>query len=186
MYRRHDVTGSSPHVRGTADPFLLSVVSRRFIPARAGNSQPLRSPASRLPVHPRTCGEQNAMLFLIPYVNGSSPHVRGTAIVQQQEGPSFRFIPARAGNSFQTYPIKHRRTVHPRTCGEQSFPRGLDDKNYGSSPHVRGTDNALTDIIVISRFIPARAGNSNSLLLLIHSMAVHPRTCGEQSSPPTK
>ena len=107
--------------------------------------------------------------------------MRGTALGKIKRSLENRFIPARAGNSFQTYPIKHRRTVHPRTCGEQSFPRGLDDKNYGSSPHVRGTDNALTDIIVISRFIPARAGNSNSLLLLIHSMAVHPRTCGEQS-----
>ena len=58
------------------------------------------------------------------------------------------------------------------------FSHGLS----GSSPLVRGT--ALADILAggFYRFIPARAGNSHPVIAHPPCRAVHPRSCGEQSS----
>ena len=50
-------------------------------------------------------------------------------------------------------------TVHPRTCGEHLTPRSSVLPARGSSPHVRGTCRSAFQIIPITRFIPARAGN---------------------------
>ncbi len=52
-----------------------------------------------MPVHPRACGEHWPALSLEKQASGSSPRVRGTHIIHQQEIEPPRFIPARAGNT---------------------------------------------------------------------------------------
>ena len=51
--------------------------------------------------------------------SGSSPRVRGTVWVDLAIAADERFIPARAGNSWQAQRNRPRPAVHPRACGEQ-------------------------------------------------------------------
>ena len=52
--------GSSPRMRGTAGERQGGARQRRFIPAHAGNSQPLGARRDQAAVHPRACGEQSS------------------------------------------------------------------------------------------------------------------------------
>ena len=93
------IPGSSPRVRGTVGPWMVPAGHRRFIPARAGNSQPGRARSARISVHPRACGEQVRDVLRDREKDGSSPRVRGTGSTTSSSGGPGRFIPARAGNS---------------------------------------------------------------------------------------
>ena len=53
------------------------------------------------------------------------------------------------------------------------------ETSHGSSPRVRGTSYYRFLVSVISRFIPARAGNIHCPLLVALENTVHPRECGE-------
>ena len=134
------------------------------------------------PVHPRLRGE---LLLCAVYINtflGSSPLTRGT---HESPGPktfSSRFIPAYAGNSFKLPYITITPTVHPRLRGELKQKDLRYQQRYGSSPLTRGTLIVYRRNIMISRFIPAYAGNSfsgNSIFMLV---SVHPRLRGELKS----
>ena len=52
--------GSSPRVRGTLRPWLAKAVSKRFIPACAGNTCSSRAVGPPASVHPRVCGEHSS------------------------------------------------------------------------------------------------------------------------------
>ena len=152
--------GSSPRVRGTGGLGLHNLIYPRFIPACAGNSLGLIWISYCWPVHPRVCGEQKGSAFFLSCSHGSSPRVRGTALLALPWLGIFRFIPACAGN---------RR--HLDLCGLVSG---------GSSPRVRGTGSQQGPRRDPMRFIPACAGNSCAQISLAASHAVHPRVCGEQ------
>ena len=70
--------GSSPLARGTADTIIRAHEAGRFIPAGAGNSQPMLEMQRCLPVHPRWRGEQFNALSHQFVRNGSSTLARGT------------------------------------------------------------------------------------------------------------
>ncbi len=70
-------------------------------------------------------------------------------------------------------------SVHPRACGEHYGAHLLVDRRRGSSPRVRGTHRADAGDVAVSRFIPARAGNTSAKRAAITPSAVHPRACGE-------
>ena len=134
-------------------------------------------------VHPRTCGEYSMTSKLNRSAYGSSPHVRGIHRVQVRTFPNRRFLPARAGNTSGSSPNISEQTVPPRTCGEY-IPIGLVIAGgAGSSPHVRGIHTHRPCNRWRRRFIPARAGNTSILPLPAMVTPVHPRTCGEYSSP---
>ena len=193
--------GSSPRVRGTADPCLPLGRVSRFIPACAGNSA-VASP------HVRTTG-------------GSSPRVRGTASARLSTHLYRRFIPACAGNSERWQRLFSTMAVHPRVCGEQGrwgvwgdasprfipacagnsstsrsetrapavHPRVCGEQlssldrltsHLGSSPRVRGTGIGRACDHFDRRFIPACAGNRHHSDVIEQSEPVHPRVCGEQ------
>jgi len=176
-----NVAGSSPHVRGTALKVDGELGYQRFIPARAGNRGNSAGRSWPVPVHPRTCGEQIRRPVGRYGQGGSSPHVRGTGLHVQGGGVPVRFIPARAGNRDLASAIPTPYPVHPRTCGEQKERPLLFHTRGGSSPHVRGTDRWGMTCAHRTRFIPARAGNSGARYADLGFLAVHPRTCGEQS-----
>ena len=92
-------TGSSPRVRGTQTPSDKGECGWRFIPACAGNSVWGLVGVTRLPVHPRVCGELPPALVPRALAHGSSPRVRGTPCRWLRRGVRWRFIPACAGNS---------------------------------------------------------------------------------------
>ena len=90
--------GSSPHMRGTGEEVTTEIAAIRFIPAHAGNRGGKCGFHFVGPVHPRTCGEQQICDLTILPCPGSSPHMRGTDLVDGNGRELTRFIPAHAGN----------------------------------------------------------------------------------------
>ena len=70
--------GSSPHARGTRMRSKPGRISRRFIPACAGNAMASSSGWEDRAVHPRMRGERRSIQPPPGARNGSSPHARGT------------------------------------------------------------------------------------------------------------
>ena len=111
--------GSSPRVRGTANPGVGARDLHRFIPACAGNGGRSPSPSDGVPVHPRVCGERYAGALVKISEVGSSPRVRGTAADGHRQPRPWRFIPACAGNGRRGSASRPHPAVHPRVCGER-------------------------------------------------------------------
>ena len=90
--------GSSPRVRGTGDRRHREDRRHRFIPACAGNSECRTARMPSPAVHPRVCGEQALIAYVLHRAFGSSPRVRGTGAPIPPPQALARFIPACAGN----------------------------------------------------------------------------------------
>ena len=112
--------GSSPLARGTPPPHVVPEVAERFIPARAGNTSPVRVTLPSLSVHPRSRGEHQMGELGTASANGSSPLARGTPAPHRGCSPVVRFIPARAGNTSGHRAARRPRPVHPRSRGEHT------------------------------------------------------------------
>ena len=135
----------------------------------------------RAPVHPRSRGEHAIHVTFTEMADGSSPLARGTHPAGGGRAARARFIPARAGNTLRGWIERDRSAVHPRSRGEhQDIERGLTD-SFGSSPLARGTPCRPHHRSVRERFIPARAGNTQSIRAGSASRPVHPRSRGEHS-----
>ena len=152
--------GSSPRVRGTPFCRYPVVPSPRFIPARAGNTCRDGMERSLQTVHPRACGEHQIDPTAAAAGAGSSPRVRGTLPLPGHGSDRRRFIPARAGNTPSGVLSSDASTVHPRACGEHRSTPSPASSCAGSSPRVRGTQQAKQYATDAERFIPARAGNT--------------------------
>ena len=172
-------TGSSPLARGTPADTEQARQARRFIPARAGNTQPAATARPHPPVHPRSRGEHTVNLAVPETVSGSSPLARGTP--SNRCGPSdvLRFIPARAGNTRPRPASPAAPPVHPRSRGEHFRRYFRHHPPDGSSPLARGTLHLPVPVAAIQRFIPARAGNTLPRSREARSLPVHPRSRGE-------
>ncbi len=172
--------GSSPRVRGT-DLFTRKPRSEyRFIPAGAGNRAAWLASCKSVAVHPRGCGEQEAVDNAGKAEQGSSPRVRGTGRENPQKARRPRFIPAGAGNRIRQARCSVASAVHPRGCGEQLTLAHGSPIHDGSSPRVRGTANHRRALLPAPRFIPAGAGNRPDSSKIEMPATVHPRGCGEQ------
>ena len=134
--------GSSPRVRGKLVGRAHSVVIRRIIPARAGQTGGGAG------------GNLNARY-------GSSPRVRGKPHAAPGAYGHLRIIPARAGQTSSFSVSSIITSDHPRACGANLFFSPFQRVQYGSSPRVRGKPLGplLTD--KKPRIIPARAGQTS-------------------------
>ena len=215
--QRRRAVGSSPRARGTR-PLALPFDTGGFIPAGAGNTAPRssRTAAERFipagagnaplhwprtaAVHPRGRGEHQAQRRRLPSDGGSSPRARGIRLRWIGRDRLLRFIPAGAGNTFDSILIAPEQAVHPRGRGEYTprrsrsqvagpvHPRGrgeyvLDQpqvsRSTGSSPRARGTLSAAVNWARRERFIPAGAGNTPAVVAQARPRPVHPRGRGE-------
>ena len=70
-----------------------------IIPAGAGKSMLLCDVVTTARDHPRGCGEEPARLDALWLSAGSSPRVRGRAVLRRAGTPCQRIIPAGAGKS---------------------------------------------------------------------------------------
>ena len=174
--------GSSPRVRGTPLPVHRKRLSRRIIPASAGNTRDRNRLRRRISDHPRECGEHSVRLECRSLDPGSSPRVRGTRLSRRSVKDRTRIIPASAGNTARSSSVLNASTDHPRECGEHNF-RIWDDLAFtGSSPRVRGTHEKQDPAQHHRRIIPASAGNTLFLGECRIGIADHPRECGEHIS----
>ena len=177
--RRLHPTGSSPLARGTQRRGARRVRHGRFIPARAGNTNPAVSAAVPAPVHPRSRGEHRRLNAGVPSSIGSSPLARGTPHRHGRRCDGARFIPARAGNTSHRRRARSLDTVHPRSRGEHVATGDTAQAGDGSSPLARGTHRGRRSARPGERFIPARAGNTSTSGRAPPSTTVHPRSRGE-------
>ena len=152
----------------------------RFIPAPAGNGDMCGASTSRMPVHPRACGERAWPTRRSEFVGGSSPRLRGTGGATGLQHVIRRFIPAPAGNGLVgTDELVGHGGSSPRlrgtgfkatleNCGIRFIPAPAGngalatiraEVEDGSSPRLRGTDLVPKLLERVARFIPAPAGN---------------------------
>jgi len=131
-------------------------------------------------VHPRACGERRDIHRRQQRQAGSSPRLRGTPDGQVQGVRARRFIPAPAGNALPKANQMISVSVHPRACGERWVAVIEPDRDYGSSPRLRGTLGEFGDQVRATRFIPAPAGNALLWGSAAGGCSVHPRACGER------
>ena len=176
--------GSSPLARGTRSGAVGRRHRHRFIPARAGNTQRSRRPASTCTVHPRSRGEHTHRYSPVVDLSGSSPLARGTRNAAHRPTPAARFIPARAGNTTVSYRPTGTLPVHPRSRGEHGKCWHADAVEVGSSPLARGTPGRHRRAAAHRRFIPARAGNTCRSARSMPDRPVHPRSRGEHLNRP--
>ena len=134
------IVGSSPRERGTHCAGPNGSREARIIPARAGNTTRSGSSLGTTADHPRASGEHFCLAMPRFSANGSSPRERGTLEQVSQASNGRRIIPARAGNTQDSFFFLCRMSDHPRASGEH---------------HRR--HNAMGSA---KRIIPARAGNT--------------------------
>ena len=131
--------GSSPLARGTSHNRILANLSRRLIPARAGNMPSNRSSWKRLTAHPRSRGEHVHGDLQTTDATGSSPLARGTLTLFSFQALTNRLIPARAGNIVWGESGGCSGSAHPRSRGEHLSWSRYSTAFAGSSPLARGT-----------------------------------------------
>ena len=90
-----------------------------------------------------------------------------------------RIIPAHAGNTNWSKEKGTWGADHPRACGEHMGNTGRPGSGSGSSPRMRGTQEARLNPGSRSRIIPAHAGNTIRRGVVGTGEADHPRACGE-------
>ena len=109
-----------PRLCGERPVNMAALISGlRFIPACAGNAFFMYIKPEGVAVHPRLCGERGDNRIRRAKRDGSSPPVRGTPAIDDDEVVWVRFIPACAGNAMDNDMICARASVHPRLCGER-------------------------------------------------------------------
>mgnify|MGYP007014471797 CR=1 FL=1 len=175
-------TGSSLRVRGKRLDIRRGQFRERIIPARAGQTcRAWIRPWSR-PDHPRACGANEQEWVGAPERCGSSPRVRGKpALVIVMMHPP-RIIPARAGQTSTRGVPSTSTSDHPRACGANGWPRHNIKAQNGSSPRVRGKQHQWPKPCSPLRIIPARAGQTPSVHVVVWAPADHPRACGANDS----
>ena len=136
--------GSSPRMRGTRSGFIRGSVPSGIIPAYAGNTcirqrQPFSSRD-----HPRVCGEHVRRVIRGRRRKGSSPRMRGTQSTSSKSDYCRGIIPAYAGNTQSNTMRGASVWDHPRVCGEHLVTYPLVLVSRGSSPRMRGTQNATS------------------------------------------
>ncbi len=112
-----EVPGLSPRVRGSRGPDCKAEVSRRSIPACAGEPRRCSSFRALGTVYPRVCGGACTSRCLCTPTRGLSPRVRGSlgAIGSLEREP--RSIPACAGEPKLGKHGARSHRVYPRVCG---------------------------------------------------------------------
>mgnify|MGYP000998290418 CR=1 FL=1 len=92
-----------------------------------------------------------------------------------------RLIPAHAGKTAVGAAASEDRGAHPRSRGENAgLVHGIRQKR-GSSPLTRGKPAALVSAGDVGRLIPAHAGKTGSVILVITGLPAHPRSRGENA-----
>ncbi len=112
------LVGLSPLARGTPGLPSHLLLTSRFIPAGAGNTDFISFYLYLFPVYPRWRGEHFQTNRGRGRFNGLSPLARGTRASARNGGVEVRFIPAGAGNTFASRLLATVPSVYPRWRGE--------------------------------------------------------------------
>ena len=179
MIRTPLITGGlSPRVRGNRCFRKCPTLSRRSIPASAGEPGSPDHSIIHEAVYPRECGGTSSLGVKKTRIVGLSPRVRGNRPVvgwrQETEGS----IPASAGEPIQSSMKRCPTRVYPRECGGTLSMVTKKNLRNGLSPRVRGNRLANACYLTPYRSIPASAGEPNLSDSASYPIWVYPRECG--------
>ena len=170
--------GSSPRMRGSRIYGHSPKVINGIIPAHAGLTiwRPHPRPWSR--DHPRACGAHGMIFFLFLLHLGSSPRMRGSPAVWDDDRVADGIIPAHAGLTGRRGLHRRRLRDHPRACGAHSLARRSTTIRPGSSPRMRGSLVKTDGVVSLNGIIPAHAGLTHNSCCCHLFPRDHPRACG--------
>ena len=129
-------------------------------------------------VYPRVCGGNSFTPRPLGRCQGLSPRVRGKPASPSPPSPSWRSIPACAGETYCCAAACVRDGVYPRVCGGNLGIGVVQPIVPGLSPRVRGKRVRLAVRGGAGRSIPACAGETRLLILMDGVDGVYPRVCG--------
>ena len=175
--------GSSPRVRGKLCMSMIVDSTAGLIPACAGKTERRHMRIIGSWAHPRVCGENPLASSSRPASPGSSPRVRGKPCLSEYPARSARLIPACAGKTKFDDTEHADDAAHPRVCGENLSRMTTKIATAGSSPRVRGKQEATTARRRAAGLIPACAGKTGTRSPRAADRAAHPRVCGENKLP---
>ena len=158
--------GLSPRGRGKHRPATSDRTSERSIPAWAGETSSVRTSMASCAVYPRVGGGNNGEHPGPIHLVGLSPRGRG-----KPKPPS-----AAVGAV----------TVYPRVGGGNIVPSGIVPVGLGLSPRGRGKREPVMHRLLITRSIPAWAGETDMPSLPFLDSRVYPRVGGGNSGVPLK
>ena len=160
--------GSSPLARGLPHRVGEDAGLAGIIPARAGFTVEERVGVGHVGDHPRSRGVYVTRQVRAVVVVGSSPLARGLRHADLGVDLGRRIIPARAGFTSRSARPSPDPSDHPRSRGVYVRTCPLIQKGNGSSPLARGLRGEALLSVGRSGIIPARAGFTGSLHLLLH------------------
>ena len=134
-------------------------------------------------VHPRSRGENGAEGLRDLFCGDSSPLTRGKPWGAMFDYKAGRLIPAHAGKTFSGRGPSGASAAHPRSRGENNVGVAGPCQATGSSPLTRGK-HALSWWPQCSHgLIPAHAGKTRVVSVVVPGLGAHPRSRGENSPP---
>ena len=158
-----ETLGSSPHTRG----------------ARSIST----SLKLEIADHPRIRGEHQMTSAGRSVSSGSSPHTRGARSAPGNAEAQSRIIPAYAGSTGLCNLGPEAAPDHPRIRGEYPALGQWSRRETGSSPHTRGALRFRRMVLELVRIIPAYAGSTSLISLVMRICWDHPRIRGEHGRP---
>ena len=154
-------------------------VAARIIPALAGNTVAEGESGVGGWDHPRSRGEYTAPWLGFGNSWGSSPLSRGIPGQPSGKYSLPGIIPALAGNTFGSRPLRRLPADHPRSRGEYPLRQSRTSAIHGSSPLSRGILDPERNLGLVHGIIPALAGNTCSATGIDNNRPDHPRSRGE-------
>ena len=155
--------GSSPHTRGALAGWQGCIARSRIIPAYAGSTPSGWLERILMSDHPRIRGEHTPRRL--------DMHIRE------------RIIPAYAGSTGLCNLGPEAAPDHPRIRGEHPALGQWSRRETGSSPHTRGALRFRRMVLELVRIIPAYAGSTSLISLVMRICWDHPRIRGEHGRP---
>ena len=147
-------------MRGKADDYEAFSPYLGITPAYAGKRLPLSTSDQSRRDHPRVCGEKGVWNAEQARVEGSPPRMRGKVGVPSGIFGFAGITPAYAGKRVRMIFDLYTVGDHPRICGEKYPNIHVPVCRSGSSPHMRGKDCGVADMVLPVRITPAYAGKS--------------------------
>ena len=170
--------GLSPRLRGNPSSSPWRAAQSRSIPAPAGEPLCPVAPRSAPRVYPRACGGTPAKCSWSAAAPGLSPRLRGNPRSRRGELGANRSIPAPAGEPCGMPITTAAGRVYPRACGGTHNAPQHGYYLEGLSPRLRGNRGAGAAGRILSRSIPAPAGEPTASSRRASANTVYPRACG--------
>ena len=174
--------GSSPLARGKQTSGQHTFVTRRIIPACAGETPSSPTTPTGRWDHPRLRGGNASTSRATAWTRGSSPLARGKHIGKSMCNLYAGIIPACAGETGRQHLVLGTCEDHPRLRGGNFDCISRFSMPAGSSPLARGKPGVRVGYTGDVRIIPACAGETQQPAAAPPPRRDHPRLRGGNGS----